>query len=188
MDDQEIISLFWARSEAAISAAEEKYGKHCYSIAYRILGDHEDAMECVNDTYLRAWNSMPPERPESLAAFLGRITRNLSLNRFKQKHAKKRGESETDLALEELEQCMSFASGQDPAEALELQALTDAINDFLSHQSERNRNIFVQRYWLLRPIREIAEFYGISESVIKITLFRMRKRLAILLQEEGFTL
>ena len=188
MDDQEIIDLFWARSEAAISAAEEKYGKHCYSIAYQILGDHEDAMECVNDTYLRAWNSIPPEHPESLAAFLGRITRNLSLNRYKQKHAKKRGESETDLALEELEQCMSFASGQDPAEALELQALTDAINDFLSHQSERNRNIFVQRYWLLRPIREIASFYGISESVIKITLFRMRKKLAKLLQEEGFTL
>ena len=186
MDDREIVALFLARSESAISAAEEKYEKYCYSIAYQILGNHEDAMECVNDTYLRAWNSIPPERPESLAAFLGKITRNLSLNRYKKNHSKKCGGEQTDLALEELELCMP--KGQDPADAMELQALTGLINSFLFDQTERNRNIFIQRYWLLRPIKEIAKFYGISESGIKLALFRMRKKLAKLLQEEGFTL
>ena len=184
MDDLEIIELYWSRSENAILATVEKYGKYCYFIAYRILEDHEDAMECVNDTYLRAWDSMPPERPDSLAAFLGKITRNLSLNRWKQDRTKKRGGAEADLAFEELEMCI--AAGQDPAESMELQALTGLINSFLFDQPERNRNIFLRRYWMLSPIKEIADFYGVSESRIKSILFRMRKKLGKLLQNEGF--
>ena len=186
MDDQKIIELYWTRSEDALLATEEKYGKYCYSIAYRILNDHEDAMECVNDTYLRAWNSMPPERPDSLTAFLGKITRNLSLNRYKQDRAKRRGGAEAELAFEELEMCI--AAGQDPAEVLELQDLTGLINSFLFDQPEQNRNIFLRRYWMLSSVKEIADFYGESESKIKSVLFRMRKKLGKLLQNEGFEL
>ncbi len=186
MDDQEIIDLFWARSESAISAAEEKYGRSCYSIAFRILGDHEDAMECVNDTYLRAWNSMPPERPDNLAAFLKTIARNLSLDRYKRDHTEKRGGEQTELALEELEMCI--AGGHDPLESMEMQALADLINGFLFEQAERYRNIFLRRYWMLEPVRDIAAFYGESESKVKSILFRMRKKLAKLLEKEGFHL
>ena len=114
MNDQDIIKLYWTRSEQAIAVTAEKYGKYCYSIAFQILNDHEDAMECVNDTYLRAWNSMPPNRPDSLSAYLGKITRNLARNRYKLERTKKRGGSQTALALEELEMCI--AGGEDPAD------------------------------------------------------------------------
>ena len=186
MDDQKIIELYWTRSEDALLATEEKYGKYCYSIAYRILNDHEDAMECVNDTYLRAWNSMPPERPDNLAAFLRKIARNLSLDRYKRDRTEKRGGEQTELALEELEMCIT--SGQDPLESMEMQELAGLINSFLFEQPERNRNIFLRRYWMLEPVKDIAGFYGESESKIKSILFRMRKKLAKLLEEEGFHL
>lgn len=186
MDDREIVALFLARSESAISAAEEKYEKYCYSIAYQILGNHEDAMECVNDTYLRAWNSIPPAHPDSLAAFLGKICRNLSIDRYDQNRAIKRGGMQTALAFEELEMCI--AAGQDPAESAELQALTGLVNSFLFDQPEQKRNIFLRRYLWLHSIKEIAEFYGVSETKIKSVLFRMRKKLAKLLQEEGYYL
>ena len=186
MDDQAIIDLYWTRSETAIAATAEKYGKYCYSIAFRILCDHEDAMECVNDTYLRAWNSMPPERPDNLTAYLGKITRNLSLNRYKQDRTKKHGGVLAEVALEELD--YSPAGGQDPAESMEMQELTGLINSFLFDQSEQNRGIFLRRYWMLSPIKDIADFYGVSESKITSILFRMRKKLGKLLQEEGFHL
>ena len=184
MNDQDIIKLYWTRSEQAIAVPAEKYGKYCYSIAFQILNDHEDAMECVNDTYLRAWNSMPPNRPDSLSAYLGKITRNLARNRYKLERTKKRGGSQTALALEELEMCI--AGGGDPADSMEMQALGGLINSFLFDQTERNRNIFLRRYWMLSPIKDIADFYGISESKVKSILFRMRKKLAKLLKDEEF--
>ena len=106
MDDLHVIDLYWARAETAISETEKKYGGYCYSIAYRILHDNEDSEECVNDTYMRAWDSMPPHRPSALKRFLGRITRNLSLDRYEQRTAEKRGFGEIPLALEELQECI----------------------------------------------------------------------------------
>ena len=182
MNDQEIIALYWAKEERAISATAEKYGGYCHTIAYNILYDHFEAEECVNDTYLGAWNSIPPQRPNRLAAFLGKITRNLALNRYKRNHAAKRRGGQVEIALSELENCIPDVKGVE--QVAEEALLVSVINRFLVAQAKTKRNIFSLRYWFLYSIRDIADMYGESESKIKALLFRMRNELKKYLEKE----
>lgn len=183
MEDSKIVALYWERSETAISETSKKYGRYCGYISYNILNNTRDAEECVNDTYMRAWNSMPPHRPGRLQTFLGKITRNLSLNRYKQYHAEKRGFGQTELALSELEDCIHSAAAIDGASD-EL-ALTEAINGFLAALPKINRKIFVRRYWYLSSINEIAEQYDMNENKVTSILFRVRNELRRHLEKEG---
>lgn len=183
MNDQDIIALYWQREEQAIRATGEKYGAYCHRISYNILCSHPDAEECVNDTWMKAWNTMPPQRPDRLAAFLGRIVRNLSLNRYKQNHAQKRGGGQMELALSELEECIPDAMGIE--QILEGRLLNRLLDQFLASQPEQKRNIFIRRYWYLSSIREIAGNYGISQSKVTSMLHRMRLELKGILEKEG---
>lgn len=183
MQDEQIIELYWARSENAITETANKYGKYCYHIAYNILYNNEDSEECVNDTYWKAWGVMPPQRPQRLATFLGKITRNLALHRHEKDTAKKRGAGQVALALEELSECLSAGNGVE--EAMEERLLVEALNRFLAEQSPEVRRIFLRRYWYLSEIREIAMDYRISESKAKVMLHRTRKRLRQFLEKEG---
>ena len=183
MKDAEIVELYWNRDEAAIAATSESYGNYCYSIAYRILQCSEDAQECVNDTYWKAWLSIPPQRPNRLATYLGKITRNLSLDRLKQLNAQKRGKGQVELALQELESCIPSADDMDQI-ADEI-VLSDAINQFLRAQPRTERNIFVGRYWHLYSISDLAQAYGMRESKVASLLFRMRQKLRHHLEKEG---
>lgn len=186
MEDSEIIDLYWQRSERAVSASEEKYGAYCTVLADHILNDPEDARECVNDTWLAAWSSIPPHRPARLGAYLSKITRNLSLNRAKARSAEKRGAGQRELVLAELEDCVPDPRGVE--EAVEERELTAALNRFLRAQSAPRRNIFLRRYWYLVPVRELAEEYGMSESAMTSLLFRMRGKLRQFLEQEGIVL
>ena len=186
MEDQKIIELYWNRSDQAITETQRKYGGLCYSIAYNILSDHQESEECVNDTWLRAWNGIPPQRPRSLSAFLSRIARNQALKLYERKNAEKRGGGQVPLALEELSGCIP-----DPmaiTQVAEEGEVTKLLNEFLSRLSPQNRRIFLRRYWSLEPIRDIAAACGISESKAKVTLFRMRKKLKEFLEQEGIVL
>lgn len=185
MTDQAIVALYWARSQEALAATAEKYGSYCRAIACNILASREDADECVNDTYWNAWRSMPPQRPSRLRIYLGRITRNLSLDRFKRCSARKRGGSQADLALDELEECISSPDGVE--QAADAQALTELLEQFLSEQPRQKRGIFIRRYWYLDPIRDIARAYTMSESKAASILFRMRAELRVRLEQEGFS-
>lgn len=186
MKDSEIIDLYWARSEAAISATEEAYGGYCCAIAYHILRSRRDAEECVNDTFLRAWNAMPPHRPNRLSTFLGKITRNLAINRYRESRTEKRGRGQVELVLSELEDCVPAENTVD--RAVEELALTEALNRFLRAQPERKRSIFILRYWYLYPVREIAARYGMRETGVASLLFRMRKELKAYLEKEEILL
>lgn len=186
MEDSKIIHLYWERSESAITETSNKYGRYCYSIAHNILHNNEDSEECVNDTYLRAWNAMPPRRPNRLSVFLGKITRNLSLNRYKRFTAEKRGFGEVPLALSELNDCIPASS--DPEQATDEKLLVEALNSFLAELPHKKRMIFVQRYWYLMPIKELADLYGSSESQTKSLLFRVRNALKTYLEKEGITI
>ena len=183
MEDDQIIELYWARAETAITETSNKYGNFCHQIAYRILRDREDSEECVNDTWLKAWEAIPPARPESFSAFLGKITRNLALHRYERKHTQKRGEGQVTLALHELEECIP---AKDHVEGVVDQlALTEVLNTFLAGLSAEARKVFMCRYWFLYSVKEIAAEYGISESKVKVTLLRARRKLRILLEKEG---
>jgi RNA polymerase sigma-70 factor (ECF subfamily) len=186
MEDSRIINLYWKRSESAIAETSNKYGRYCYFISHNILHNNEDAEECVNDTYLRAWNAMPPHRPNRLSAFLGKITRNLSLNKYKKYNTAKRGFGEIPLALSELND--SVPSSSNLEQATDDRTLVEALEDFLAKQPRRKRIVFLQRYWYLMPIRNIAELHGTSESQTKSMLFRMRNELKKHLKKEGITL
>lgn len=186
MKDEAIIELFWARSEAAIDETDRAYGRFCQSIAYSILRVHEDAEETVNDTWLKAWDAIPPERPHYLKGFLGRITRQLSINRLEKETAQKRGAGQYALALEELAECIPDQSrGEDLAD---LTALRDALNRFLRSLPVESRSVFLRRYWYAQSIAEIAAGCGMSESKVKSMLLRTRNKLRKLLTEEGFVL
>lgn len=184
MEDSSIVDLYWARSENAITETSCKYGKYCYAIAYNILFNPEDAEESVNDTYMDAWNAMPPHRPSLLSTFLGKITRQHSIDKWRIKKAEKRGGGEIILALEELNDCVP--SNQDVEQTLELRELTNAINLFLRGLPEMERNVFVSRYWFLASVKEIAERFSIGESKAKTMLFRTRKKLQTYLQKEEY--
>lgn len=186
MDDSEIIELYWERSENAIAETSKKYSRYCLYISYNILHNNEDVEECVNDTYLRTWNTIPPRRPNCLATFLGKITRNLSLNRYKQYTAKKRGLGHTALVLSELEGCIPATS--DAEQTTDEMVLAEALNTFLATLPKINRVVFVRRYWYLSAIKEIAKQYDMSESKVKSMLFRTRNELKKHLEKEGIAL
>ena len=186
MKDTEIIDLYWTRQERAITETQESYGKYCYSIAYHILHEREDSEECVNDTWLRAWNTIPPTRPARLSLFLGTITRNLSFDRWKRKHAAKRGSGEMDVVLDELAECVPDKSSTE--EIVEERELQRQINQFLGTLREKDRNIFLRRYWYAEEYSEIARRYGLNLNTVKTTLFRVRGKLKAYLEQEGVVL
>jgi RNA polymerase sigma-70 factor (ECF subfamily) len=169
----------------AISEASAKYSRYCYSISYSILRVAEDADECVNETYLRAWNAIPPTRPDNLAVFLGTITRRLSLNVCKKRSAEKRGFGQIGLALGELEESIPDVSS-DFDSHMECEQIVDILNRFLNSLPEKKRNIFVRRYWHLRSIDEIAAEQGLSAENVKQILFRCRKKLKGQFEKEGY--
>ncbi|MDR3271847.1 MAG: sigma-70 family RNA polymerase sigma factor [Peptococcaceae bacterium] len=187
MDDEEIIGRFWERSESAICALDAKYAKYCRSIAYNILGNAEETEEVLNDAYSRVWNAIPPERPKQLRAFIGKIARNLSLDRLAKTKASKRGGGQMDLILSELAECI--ADRRNPYDELaETAAITDALNTFLAEQSVQNRRVFVRRYWRAVSLEAIAGDCGMSIGQVKSILFRMRKKLRQHLESEGIDL
>ena len=182
MQDSEIVDLYWQRNEAAIDETESKYGKYCFAIANGILHDCEDAKECVNDTYLGAWNAIPPHRPVVLSTFLGKITRRLSLKKLRSKSAEKRGGGVYALSLDELEECIPAGSGL--AERIDAAALTDVMNAFLGSLPVHERRVFLRRYWFFDSVAEIAARYGFGESKVKMILKRTRDKLRICLKKE----
>ena len=186
MDDNSIIQLYWDRNDQAIKATSEKYGHYCKSIAKNILNNEEDAEECVNDTYLNAWNSMPTHWPERLATFLGKITRNLSFNKYKRNHTQKRGGGEITLVLDELTDCVSDVDNVE--QIIDRQELAKAINSFVKGLSIEKRNIFVRRYWYADSISDIANDYGMLQGTVSKILERVRRQLKSYLTERGFKL
>ena len=183
MEDKQIVDLYWQRSDLAISETNRKYGRYCHTIAYNICGVDEDAEECVNDTWFRAWNLMPDQRPAVLSTFLGRITRNIAINLIKTKNRIKRGGGEAVLVLDELEECIP--GGINPEKVVEEKELEKAIGSFVSGLSKTDKKIFVLRYWYLASIDEISEKLSFSKGKIKSSLFRTRGKLRAYLQEEG---
>ena len=186
MEDRQIIELYWQRSEEAIAQTAQKYGRYCYTIAYNILQNEGDSDECVNDTYMRAWDSIPPRRPSLLSALLAAITRNLALDRYKHDRARKRGGGQIELALDELHECLP--GGKSEEELIENRVLTEALNRFLGSLPEQTRKIFMLRYWYLCSVRKIAGSLGLSESGVKMSLLRSRKQPKAMLQKEGISL
>ena len=186
MTDTQIIDLYWARSEEAILATADTYGGYCAAIAWNILHSREDTEECVNETWLRAWNSIPPQKPRMLSAFFGRITRNIAFDRYRASKAAKRGKGEIAAVLEELDECIP---DNDTTESLcDGRHLEGLINEFLGELQERDRNIFLQRYWFATPIKEISKKYAMNLNTVKASLFRSRNKLKALLEKEGVLL
>ena len=183
MEDGAIIDLFWAREERALQETETKYGGLCRSIAFNILQSREDSEECVNDTWLAAWNSMPVNRPERLNAYLAKITRNFALAKVVKRSAKKRGGGELELALEELDDCVP--SDYCLEKEVEDRALAESINTFVDLLPEEEQLIFISRYWFFASEREIAEKQGCSRSRISAMLKRSRDKLKTYLLQEG---
>ena len=183
MKDEEILRLYRERSETALTETERQYGALCGTIARNILRNRQDAEECVNDTWHRAWNSIPPEEPRSLAAYLGRITRNLALDRLDKATAQKRGSGQTFAPLDELAECVAApGSVEDTFDAAETGRL---ISEFLRTLPEGTRNIFLRRYWYCDATADIAARYGLTESKVRVTLHRTRGKLAAYLQKKG---
>ncbi len=184
MDDRAIIELYNQRDENAISETQKKYGRYCHAIAYNILHSDEDSEECVNDTYLKVWNAIPPSMPQRFCAFIGRITRNLALDRYAQNRAQKR-DGGVELALDELAECISPEMTGDVSDDM---ALKNAINGFLASLPRRTRIIFMRRYFYLLPIKEIAVGLSMSESNVKVTLMRTREKFREYLENEGIVI
>lgn len=186
MEDAAIIDLYWARDEAALRESHLKYGSFCGAIAKNILSSREDAEECVNDTWLRAWNAIPPARPSPLRAFLGRITRNLSLDRFRASRAQRRGGGEIAILLDELGQCIPSDSSVEGV--FDAKQTAAAITRFLDAQPELQRQVFLRRYWFGDSIHAIAERFALNEGTVKSGLFRTREKLRLALEQEGVAL
>ena len=182
MEDEKIIELYWNRDEDAIKETDKKYRKYCTSIAYNILQSKEDSKECINDTYLKVWNSIPPKKPNVLKLFLAKITRNLAINKYEENKAKKRN-NEMDLVLEELEECIPNKKSVE--EVFEYNELTQYLNIFLKELSIEKRKIFLERYWYLNSIKAISSKYKLKESNIKVILHRIRNELKKYLNERG---
>lgn len=185
MKDEEIINLYWTRSENAISETDKKYGKYCNYIAYNILQNKEDSKECVNDTFLNTWNTIPPKKPTILKAFLGKITRNLAINQYEKKKTKKRGGT-IELVLEELEECISDNCSIE--NEIEYRELVNYINEFLEILPKDKRKIFLERYWYLSSIKDISSKNKLTESNVKTILLRIRNQLKDFLKERGVEL
>ena len=183
MEDTIIIEQFWERSESAISSLRDKYAKYCHVISFNILGCLEDTEEILNEAYFRLWNALPPERPKNLRAYLGKVVRNLSLNRLEKESATKRGSGQYHAILFELEECITDTKNS-PDSIIESVSITDSINSFLDELDEQSRCIFVRRYWYVESIEEIAKDLKMQCSSIKTILFRTRKKLKIHLESE----
>ena len=184
MEDSRIIELYWQRDEDAIAESDLKYGTYCRTIAYNVLHDHEDSEECVNDTWLHAWNTIPPQRPNVLRMFFAKITRNLSFNRYHANTAKKRGGGEIPLVLDELAECI--ADEGDAAAAYEARELGERLRTFVKDLPEREGNIFVRRYFFTDSVTDIAQRYGLTKGHVAVILNRTRKRLRRVLEQEGY--
>ena len=184
MEDSQIVELYWQKDADAISETAKKYGAYCFTIAENILHNTEDSEECVNDTWLRAWNTIPPQRPEVLRIFLAKITRNLSLDRFNARNAEKRGGGEIALVLDELAECLG--SGSNTEAAYEAKELRQCIRHFVRMLPEREGNVLVRRYFFAEPVADIAKRYGLSENNVMVILSRTRKKLKAHLLKEGY--
>ena len=186
MDDAKIIQLYWDRDELAIPVTANKYGNYCTSIAKNILGNNEDAEECVNDTYMNAWNSMPPHRPSILSTFLGKIVRNLSIKRYKHNTADKRGGGQATVVLDEIAELVSDTDSVE--QEIDRKELVKAIDSFLERLPNDKKNIFVCRYWYFDSISDIANRFGMTENNVSVTLNRLRLKLHNYLLERDFEL
>lgn len=184
MEDEQIVSLYWERNEAAISETETKYDRYLTKIAFNILNNYEDSRESVNDTYLAAWNSMPPHKPNILSTYLAKITRRLSIDIFRGRNRQKRQGSEYALSLSELGDCVS--GGNTTEEIVNVKLLADAIGIYLRLLPEDARNAFIGRYYFLDPLKEVASYCGMTESKCKTVLYRTRLGLKEYLEKEGF--
>ena len=184
MDDKAILELYRARSDQAIKETSAKYGSYCYRIAYNILSCREDSQECVNDAYLAAWNTIQPKEPAILSTFLGKLTRRISIDRWRQNHALKRGGNEVKVALEELEECVS--ERQTAEDAVIDKEMIESVNDFLKHLPKAQRQMFLLRYWYLEPIERIARQFGLTANHTRVLLHRVRQRLRMHLAKEGY--
>lgn len=182
-EDRQIVELYLERNESAISQSRIKYGAYILAIAFNILGSKEDAAECENDTYLSAWNSIPPKTPANLKLFLGRIARNISIDLYRKNNTKKRGEGMEGL-LSELAECVPDKNGIEAE--IDMHRLTDTINEFLRFQAKEKRVMFVKRYWYGQSVSDIAKSMGASESKVSTTLFRVRADLKEWLFKEGY--
>lgn len=186
MEDSEIIALYFSRDERAIKETADKYGKLLLKIAGNILCSGDDAEECVNDTYLKAWNVIPPKEPECLRSFIAKITRNNAINMLEKRTALKRGQGRMNTVLEELEECIP--SDKTVEDGVDERELTELLNKFLKGLPKKTRVIFIKKYWGLYGVKDIAKEMKISESSVKTTLFRARQKLKELLTAEGVIL
>ena len=184
MEDSRIIELYWQRNEAAISETAKSYGKYCYHIAFNILYDEQDSLDCVNDTYLKVWNCIPPHRPSRFKAFIGKIVRNLSINFYNKRNAEKRGSGQMEALLSELGECTCSETHSFTDDY----ALSQIINDFLGSLSKEARVFFVRRYFYASSIKEIAEEYKTTANKVTVSLFRSREKLREILCKEGITI
>lgn len=185
MEDNMIIDLYWSRDERAIAESKLKYGRALTKISYNILNSREDSEECVNDTYMKAWNAIPPDKPFSLFAYLGRIVRNISINLWHKNRAGKRN-STGDVLLSELEECIP--SGHSTECTAEVNELSRIISDWLFSLPKNDRILFIRRYWYGDSIEDLAKGFSQSKSAISGRLFRMRQKLKVLLEKEGISI
>lgn len=186
MEDERIVDLYWIRSETAISETQKKYGKYCHYIAYQILENNDDADEVENDTYMKAWNSIPPHHPDSLKSYLGMLCRRTALDRYDQKNYQKRGGGHVHLLLDELQECIP--DNRNNKDLTDQILFRDILNNFLRKLPKKTRNIFVRRYWYMSSIAEIATEYSMGESNVKMVLLRTRNKLKKYLEKEGYNL
>lgn len=184
MKDAEIVALFWGRQEQALEITAEQYGGYCMQIARRILGNEPDAEECISDVYWAAWDSIPPNRPENLRTYLGKLTRRISMKRWRSMDARKRGGGEAALSLEELAECIP--AGNTPEELVDGKELVKQLNGFLAKLPRQLRQVFILRYWHGCSVREISSVSGFSKSKVESILFRTRKKLREYLEREGY--
>ncbi|MBR3356658.1 MAG: sigma-70 family RNA polymerase sigma factor [Solobacterium sp.] len=184
MEDKEIVDLYFKRDEQAIRETEQKYGQYCFTVAYRILYENRDSEECVSDTWLQAWNTIPPQRPSLLKYYLAKITRYFAVNRLRTRTRQKRGGNEADIALEELEAVLS--DGNDPEKEYDRNELIRVLNRFLKMQKAQDRDLFIRRYFYAEPVKEIAERYGMRENAVSLRLSRTREKLKETLRKEGY--
>ena len=184
LNDSDVVELYWQRDESAISETQKKYNAYLSKIARNILGNTQDSEECVNDTYLRAWNSMPSHRPENLATYLGKIIRNLSLDTLRNSSRQKRQGEQCAVSLSELEDCIHGSSS--PEHEIEVKLLTEKINEWLRTVSSQTAKVFIGRYYFMDSVKAIAAHYNMSESNVKVTLHRSRLGLKDYLEKEGF--
>ncbi len=182
MEDSKIIDLFWGRDEEAIRHTEMKYGAYCHTIAFQILSIKEDADECVNDTWLRAWNHIPPQRPSNLRIWLGKVVRNCALNLWERNHAKKRYHG-IETLFEELADCLP--SDDDTAQGLEVKELNLLINEWLKTLSDSDRALFIRRYWGGEPLTELAKTWHVAPGKLAQKMYNLRSNLKSVLQKEG---